>query len=345
MDKTIPGLDSELTKAIVGTLSEPIVILDKDLRVVVASRAFYETFGVKYEDIRGKNFYELGDGEWNIPALRPLLEQIFTEKTAVEGYEIEHNFKTLGHRVMVINARELVFENDARRNILLVITDVTDAHKTDRDKENLMLQKDVLLKEMRHRIANSLQLIASIIFMKASGIKSKNIRADLEDASDQILSIATVQRNLEPTSEGSMVPVTNYLTILCESLARSMIGGRKPITLKVIGGTGVVKTDEAIGMGIITTELVMNALKHAFPKGEGQVTVVYESDKEKSNWKLSVGDDGIGLKASVPADHEGLGTSIIESISAQLNASVVRESTSRGTVVSITHPPAVARTT
>ncbi len=337
MDTTNLGLDPELTAAILGTLREPILILDKDFRVVVASRAFYETFGVNYEDVHGKKFYDLGDGEWDIPALRPLLEQIITEKKSVEGYEIEHTFKTIGHRVMIINARELIFEKDTRRNILILITDVTDEHVSQRGQEKLMLQKDTLLKEMRHRIANSLQLIASIILMKASGAKTPTDRAHLEDASDQILSIATVQRNLDPTSEGSQIQVTDYLTILCESLARSMIGGRKPITLKVIGGRGTVKPDEAIGLGLITTELVMNALKHAFPEGVGQITVVYESSKNKKNWKLSVGDDGIGL-AAAPPSHEGLGTSIIESLAAQLEADIARDSTSRGTVVSITHP-------
>ena len=79
----------------------------------------------------------------------------------------------------------------------------------------------------------------------------------------------------------------------------------------------------------------MNALKHAFPKGEGQITVTYESKEKK--WKLSIGDDGIGL--STAADRgEGLGTSIVESLANQLNAEVNRISTKRGTVVTISYP-------
>jgi chemotaxis protein methyltransferase CheR len=198
-----------------------------------------------------------------------------------------------------------------------------------------MLQKDTLLKEMRHRIANSLQLIASIILLKAGSVKSEESRAQLEDAHDRIVSIATVQRNLDPSSEGSLVPVRDYLRILCESLTKSMIGGRKPITIKVTGGEGSVTPDEAIGLGLITTELVMNSLKHAFPKGEGQITVSFELEAE--HWKLSIGDDGIGLQADRNSHNEGLGTSIIDSLSNQLNAHVKRTSTSRGTVVSISH--------
>ena len=80
----------------------------------------------------------------------------------------------------------------------------------------------------------------------------------------------------------------------------------------------------------------MNALKHAFPKGEGQITVTYES--KGTNWKLSIGDDGIGLSATDMVNREGLGTSIVESLATQLNADVRRKSTSRGTVVSVIHP-------
>ena len=83
----------------------------------------------------------------------------------------------------------------------------------------------------------------------------------------------------------------------------------------------------------------MNALKHAFPKGEGQITVTYES--KAPNWKLCIGDDGIGLSATEMSAREGLGTSIVESLATQLNAEVQRKSTSRGTVVSISHPRSV----
>ncbi len=333
MDKP-QGLSPELTEAIVDTLREPIVILDENLRVVVGSRAFYDKFGVDYSKIHGKEFSKLGSGEWDIPALTSLLGQVIPEKTKVEGYEVVHTFERLGLRVMILNARSIKL-NNKHNDIFISITDITEQRKTQREKENLMLQKDTLLKEMRHRIANSLQLIASIILLKAGSVKSEESKAHLEDAHDRILSIATVQRNLDPTSEGSLVLVVDYLKTLCESLAKSMIGGRKPITLKVTGGDGTVTPDEAIGLGLITTELVMNALKHAFPLGDGQITVTYESTPE--SWKLSIGDDGIGLSANAIRG-EGLGTSIVESLANQLNANVARISTGRGTVVSISYP-------
>ncbi len=339
MNEPLPGLDAELTEAIISTLREPIIILDDSLRVIVASRAFYDAFDVEYTDISGMSFYELGNGEWDIPQLHALLEQIIPQRSIVEGYEVGHDFKRIGWRIMSINARAIKFDKRPG-NILVSILDVTERRALQRDREHLMLQKDTLLKEMRHRIANSLQLIASIILLKAGSVESEESRQHLEDAHDRIISIATVQRNLDPTSEGSLVPVVSYLRILCESLTKSMIGGEKPITIKVSGGLGVVAPDDAIALGLVTTELVMNALKHAFPKGEGQITVTYESD-EDHGWKLSIGDDGIGLSATAMANREGLGTSIIESLATQLKADVRRDTTYRGTVVSIIYPKAI----
>ncbi len=328
------GLDPLLSEAIIGTIREPMIVLNGELRVIVASAAFYDKFKTNYNNSHDKLFYELGNGQWNIPALRTLLEQILPQKKTVEGFEVVHEFEGLGQRNMVINAREIVYEN-GQRKMLLSIQDVTDRVK-------LMHQKDTLLKEMRHRIANSLQLIASIILIKANTVHSAESKQHLEDAHDRILSIATVQRNLDPTGDDSEVPVVAYLKTLCESLARSMIGGRKPITLTVSGSDGTVTPDQAIGFGLITTELVINALKHAFPSGEGDVTVKYES--KPPSWNLSIGDNGVGLAATMKADREGLGSNLIDSLATQLDADVRRESSSRGTTVSIIHPRALAVT-
>jgi len=325
-----------LTRAIIDTIREPLIVLDKDLRVIAASRSFYNKFVQTYENTQGKMFYDLGNGQWNIPALRTLLEQVIPEQTTVEGYEVAHNFPSLGMRVMLVNAREVRY-TDGERKLLLSIQDVTGQRAIEGHKANLMHQKDTLLKEMRHRIANSLQLIASIILLKADSVQSEESRLHLEDAHDRILSIATVQRNLDPTGDDSEVPIVAYLTTLCESIARSMIGGRKPISLKVSGGGGTVLPDEAIGLGLLTTELVINALKHAFPSGEGQVTINYTATGP--DWKLSVTDDGVGMSIT-DAHKEGLGTSIVDSLSRQLGASVSRTSSPSGTTVAISRTAA-----
>src|ERR1700675_3899854 len=99
-----------LAKSIVDTVREPVLVLDKGLRVIAASRSFYSAFKVSPEDTQGRHLYALGDGQWDIPKLRALLEKIVPEHGVMENYEVEHEFPGLGHRTICLNARQLVHE-------------------------------------------------------------------------------------------------------------------------------------------------------------------------------------------------------------------------------------------
>ena len=112
-----------LTRAIIDTIREPLIVLDEGLRVVTASNSFYEKFNVDHEQTRGRLFYDLGNGEWSVPALRTLLEKVIPHKMSVSDYEIVHNFQTLGKRTMLVNARKIVFES-GKKKMLLSIFDV-----------------------------------------------------------------------------------------------------------------------------------------------------------------------------------------------------------------------------
>ncbi len=326
-----------LTRAIIDTIREPLIVLDEKLRIIAASSSFFKKFHLTPANTHDKLFYELGNGEWNIPAFRTLLEQIIPEHTTMEEYEVAHAFPALGLRTMLVNAREIRYDN-GRKKMLLSIFDVTSERSLQKEKEALLNQKDLLLKEMRHRIANSLQLIASILILKAGMVKSKETRLHLEDAHSRIMTVATVQGQLNPTAlDGKKVNVGAYLTALCKSLAKSMIGGRKPISLKVESSDDMTPRtpEETISFGLMATELVINALKHAFPgKRGGTVVVTYAS--HKTGWSLQVADDGVG-QVKRGTDQPGLGTGIVSALASQMEAKIKTKSTAAGTTVSITH--------
>ena len=111
---------------IVETVREPLIILDADLRVTGASRSFYRAFSVTKEETEGRLIYELGDRQWDIPALRTLLEEILPERTQFDGFEVEHEFPRVGRRVILLNARRLISEERNATTILLAIEDITD---------------------------------------------------------------------------------------------------------------------------------------------------------------------------------------------------------------------------
>ena len=232
----------------------------------------------------------------------------------------------------------MFYEGGANTTILLGIEDVTAQRILEREKDELLEDKDVLFEELQHRVSNSLQIIASILLMKARVVKSEETRFHLQDAHKRVLSVAAVQKQLHASGATGSVEIAPYLTKLCESLATSMIGDTRPISLKVVGEAGSASSREAESLGLIVTEVVMNALKHAFPddKAKGQITVTY--DRAGTNWKLSISDDGVGKSDGVLAyEKSGLGTGIIKALSNQLDAQVETLTGPDGTTVSITH--------
>lgn len=118
-------------KTVVDVVREPILILDKDLRVMAGNESFYRTFQVEPKDTEKKVVYELGNGQWNIPSLRKLLEDILPKKTFFKGFEVAHEFPLIGRKVMILNARQIHPKDDTDSGlfppiILLAIEDVTD---------------------------------------------------------------------------------------------------------------------------------------------------------------------------------------------------------------------------
>jgi len=114
-------------KSIVATIRDSLVVLDGDLKVITASRSFYQTFQVQPDSTEGVLLYELGDGQWNIPSLRELLEKILTTNASFQDFAVEHDFPGIGHKKMLLNARKVYREDIDTGRILLAIEDTTGA--------------------------------------------------------------------------------------------------------------------------------------------------------------------------------------------------------------------------
>ncbi|OHB14419.1 MAG: hypothetical protein A2431_03520 [Candidatus Zambryskibacteria bacterium RIFOXYC1_FULL_39_10] len=118
-------------KTVVDVVREPILVLDKDFRVMAANEPFYLTFKVKPQDTENKIVYELGNGQWNIPSLKKLLEDILPKNTFFKGFEVTHEFPLIGKKIMILNARQIFIKGQTDTKtfppiILLAIEDVTE---------------------------------------------------------------------------------------------------------------------------------------------------------------------------------------------------------------------------
>jgi two-component sensor histidine kinase len=331
MDEITDG--RTLAQAMVDTVRESLLVLDRDLRVVAASRSFYSTFQTTSAETVGRLIYDLGSGAWNSPALRELLERIIPEHGVMNHFEVEQDFPGIGKRTMLLNARKVFYQGDLNTTLLLAIEDITDRRAIERQLQSLSEQKDMLLSEMSHRVANSLQIIASILLLKARSVQSEETRGHLEDAHRRVMSVASLQQHLQATGKGEEVEIGSYLSKLCETLTGSMVREKDSVALKVMAGAGTATSEQAVSIGLIVTELVINALKHAFPvtMKSGAISVSY--DVKGSDWKLSVSDNGVGMQKKLDKEQAGLGTTLVKALAHQLQAQVETVTSDKGTTV------------
>ena len=325
-----------LAQAIVDTVREPMLVLDRELRVIAASRSFYLLFSAKPTETLGKHLYDLGDRAFDIPALDTLLGNILSSQIAMDDFEVEHDFPGIGRRLMLLNARKVFYETGTHSTILLSFEDVTRERDLTRCNEELLRQKDMLLEEFQHRVGNSLAIIASIISLKARSVGSEEARRHLDDTRDRVISFAAIQRSLHTSAASGDIELGPHFSKLCQAISHLMIGDHQRIRIET-RGTGRVTCREAESLGLIVTELVINSLKHAFTEDTtgGLITVTY--DVFGTDWKLSVSDNGVGKPSAADQSKSGLGTGIIKALAKQLDAQIANAAGPQGTTVSVTH--------
>jgi two-component sensor histidine kinase len=321
---------------VVGSSTAPLVLLDGDLKVIAASASFFVTFQINPAGAVGEPFLSLGDGEWNRPRLRSLLTATLSGAADVDAYEMELSCPRLGGlRCLLLNAHLLAWGDGAEVRLLLGLSDVTDARASDKLKDDLLREKAILLQEVQHRVANSLQIIASVILQSARKSQSDETRTHLTNAHSRVMSVAALQQQLAASRLGE-VALKPYFDQLCVSVGASMIRDHDQLSLRVDCDDSAVDADISVSLGLIVTELVINSLKHAYPGGRhGLITVSYKG--HGPNWTLAVADDGVGMPTDAESATPGLGTSIVEALANQLNARVQVTSGHPGTTVSVIH--------
>ena len=325
-----------LAMAVVCSSNAPVVLLDGDLTVVAASATFCRAFDLKPESLPGRSMFKVGDGEWDVPQFASLLQATIAGRAAIDSYEMDLNRPGQVVRRLVVNAHKLTYEDVGRPRLLLSVADVTDARLAAKLKDDMVREKAILLDELQHHVANSLQIIASILMQTARTVESEETREHLSQVHHRVMSIADVQKKLSASSL-SHVELRDYFTDLCRSIGASMIRDHNQLTIGVKADDSVASADVSVSLGLIVTELVINALKHAFPDHRGgKISVDYQS--KGSDWTLAVGDDGVGMPSDPQSSKAGLGTTIVEALAKQLHARVVISDNHPGSEVSIVHP-------
>ena len=335
-----PVVADSLALAVVASSDAPTLLLDGSLNVMAASVSFSRAFQIDPASLAGCSVFAIGDGEWNVPQLRSLLKLALSGDEGIDVYEMDLKRSGRTARRLVVTAHLLDHADAANVRLLFAASDVTDARLAEKLKDDLLREKAMLYQELQHRVANSLQIIASVLMQGARRVPSEEARGHLFDAHSRVMSVASLQQQLAQSRTGD-VELNRYFTELCESIGASMIHDHSQLTLTVEADGTVATADVSVSLGLVVTELVINALKHAFPGGQkGAILVRYNA--AAPDWTLSVSDDGVGMpRGPVPAK-AGLGTSIVQALARQLDATVTVADANPGTKVSIAHsgPPA-----
>jgi two-component sensor histidine kinase len=309
-------------QGIVDTIDTPLLVLDSSLSVQSANRAFCENFKVERYETIGKPLYELGNGQWDIPQLRVLLEQVIPKATVVLNYEVQHDFPDLGRRSMLVSSRTLQHAGTSNHTMLLSIVDVTDAH----DREDA---KDLLFGELRHRMKNLLGVAHAIARQTATeGLTAEEYRDAFLGRFAALAATQDVAFDEEPGTG---------LKELIERILEPFSTKSKAVT--IVPGPAVVLSPKTImSLGLILHELTTNAVKHgALSVRGGRVSVGWQVEDEKRQLAIKWSEHGGPVVK--PPTSTGYGSQVIEYTTTHtLHGRLERDYTEDGLQVEIVVP-------
>ena len=192
----------------------------------------------------------------------------------------------------------------------------------------LAAERELLLREVNHRVGNSLQIIASLLHLQANSATQDDVKAALTNAMGRVAAVAQVHRRLYTSQDLKSVLLNQYLDALLEDLRRSAEGNRMSrLTLKA--EPVEIDPDRAVAIGIIANELVMNAVKYAYPDGAGPIHVELHGDG--NDIVLSISDDGVGTNVKSDPRSTGMGQRIVSAMATKLEATAERDPNHAGT--------------
>jgi two-component sensor histidine kinase len=226
----------------------------------------------------------------------------FSFKKHMEGMEVPPLEYTLikkdGKLINTLISTKLI-DYKEEKAILGIVTDITDQKRIERQIAASLNEKEVLLREIHHRVKNNMQIIISLMGMHSSRTKDTQVRQTLDECKDRIIAMSLVHEALYQTEDLARIDFEIYLKKLCSNLNQSHGASGKGIVITVEKCNVTLNMDQSIAVGIVSSELIANALKHAFPLGKGGRVSISLFSHNVEEVKLIIKDDGIGLPRKI----------------------------------------------
>jgi two-component system CheB/CheR fusion protein len=297
--------ERDYADSIVQTMSQPMLILDDELRVVRANDAFLSTFLVSIDVTIGDKIYTLGNGQWRSTQLRMLLEDVLPEQTTVRNFQVEHDFPELGHRIMLVNATRI--SAGQRTLILVAIDDVTEQRYALEQLKFADSQKNEFLAMLAHELRNPLAAIRNGLHIlgrddvgqdakeKARLTAQRQLVHEI-DLVDDLLDISRITHGAI-TLTVKEIDFTNVVLLAVDALRAEAGLRHQELTIETQAAEMLIRGDP-LRIEQIVTNILGNALKYTDPGGRISVSV----ERQDEFAKLVISDNGIGISPAFMPD-------------------------------------------
>ena len=315
-------------RALVENAPDVISLFDRNLRRIYVNAAIRENTGQDASFMIGKTLTEAGYPDSFTQPLNAALQNVFA-KGSEETVELSWEAAPKGHIWLQIRCAPLRASDGSIEQVMSIGRDITDRKAAEEALKASLAEKEILLKEIHHRVKNNLQVISSLVDLQAAEVKDHVMRDVFRDVVYRVRSMAMVHEKLYESSDLSRIEFADYANSLLGYLWRSQQSSGCPIRLDLRLEPVFLPVTMAVPCGLILNELFSNALKHAFKGQDSGRVMVSLKEPSDGRVRLEVCDDGIGL----PVDFDwkkapSLGLRLVQLLAKQLKASV--EMTSHG---------------
>ncbi|WP_310489105.1 PAS domain-containing protein [Chamaesiphon sp. VAR_69_metabat_338] len=314
----------DYANAIVETVRQPLLVLDANLCVMRANQCFYESFGLPPDRTERQSIFELEQRVWDLPSLRSLLAAVRDRDTDFQDFEMTQTLPSQASRMLLLNARK-IRDDRQEHSILLSIEDITDRRRTEIQIQNSLTEKEILLREIHHRVKNNLQIVSSLLSLQSNRIDNAQVTAVLQDSQNRVHAMATIHEILYRSLNFVDLDFAEYIHILIDNLFDAYIVDRATISVRVDVSPDLnLDIDRAVLCGLIINELATNALKHGFAgdrSGELRIDLITSDDNLLA---LSVANNGQELSPDFEIGKiRSMGLSLVMSLVKQIKGDLI----------------------
>ncbi|WP_286244218.1 histidine kinase N-terminal 7TM domain-containing protein [Methanobacterium ferruginis] len=329
--------DSEERYKNLSELSPDAILVVIGEEIVFANKASATIFGLEDpKDLLGKNFFTFHHPDSRETA-KKRLKEVFSEGRFLDF--IEEKIIASDGKLKDIEVGDAPISYNGKQAVQIVARDISERKKLEEELKNSLKEKDLMMKEIHHRVKNNLMVIQSLLNLQSRYIKDTDARDIFKDSQNRAKAMAMIHESLYKSSDLKRIEFSEYINTLANNLFYSYAADPKQLKMDINVEEIMLDINTAIPLGLILTELLSNCLKYAFPddkNGEIKVDFYSYTENSENKLKLTVSDNGVGLPEGFdPKKSDSLGLTLVYSLAGQINATVTLDTTT-GTTFEIT---------